>query len=303
MTLASTRHPGGSLRRAIPPLGRLRKDSPSFAPSSFPRERPGTLSPRDPRCIILLRRRQDPPADAADPIAPTSRENPRARFSSVHIVHRAARLVFRSRQSLSALALIGMVIGRAVIFVERDDHALVAHASRVRVVLVLMVVHHGGEECDEGEEEDEGEGGAAFSARAEGLIPVAPAEGTPRSSRSKRSVARCGESGAWGLGRGVHPLRTGTSRVVSRSGEGRARAASSEPACRRSERMPARCVEIFSSRPTAGDYKLPWHSRALASIPFVAVDERICARGSDRECETRRVRETRRGNVEAWWSS
>ena len=211
------------------------RDSPSFAPSSFPRERPGTHLPRDPRCIILLRRRQDSPADAADPIAPTSRENPRARFSSVHIVHRAARLVFRSRQSLSALALIGMVIGRAVILVERDDHALVAHASRVRVVLVLMVVHHGGEECDEGEEEDEGEGGAAFSARAEGLIPVAPAEGTP-ALLAVEEIRRAVCGGEWGRGDsvgGVHPEDRDVPGGLAVGRGSRARAASSEPACRR----------------------------------------------------------------------
>ena len=136
---------------------------------------------------------------------------------------------------MSALALIGMVIGRAVILVERDDHALVAHASRVRVVLVLMVVHHGGEECDEGEEEDEGEGGAAFFARAEGLIPVAPAEGTP-ALLAVEEIRRAVCGGEWGRGDsvgGVHPEDRDVPGGLAVGRGSRARAASSEPACRR----------------------------------------------------------------------
>ena len=142
-----------------------------------------------------------------------------------------------------------MVICRVVVVVERDDHALVAHASRVRVVLVLMVVHHRGEERDEGEEEDEGEGGAAFFARAGGRVPVAPAEGSPAllAVEEIRRAVRGGEGGRGDSVGGMHPEDRDVPGRLAVGRGSRARAASSEPArrCLREDARARRNLSII----------------------------------------------------------
>ena len=104
-----------------------------------------------------------------------------------------------------------------------------------------MMVHHRGEERDEGEEEDEGEGGAPFL-RAPGSGTGRPRGGIPAllAVEEIRRAVRGGEGGV-GTRSGECIPRTGTSPMVSRSGEGRARARrAASPRVGASERTPAR---------------------------------------------------------------